>query len=344
MDGAIRVCLEREPDAFAAAAVEGRPHHTVVARDPATGRVVGMGTRAVMDVFLNGAPARVGYLSQLRVEPAYRGRRLLLARGYATLAALRSADEEPFDLTSIVADNRPALRLLGAGVPGLPTYRPLERFVTLVIPTWRIFSRRRRGPAAPGRPEHLEEIAACVSRNAARHQLARRWSAADLASPDRSPGLAAGDFRLVFQNGTLAGCAALWDQRAFKQVVVRGYSAGLGRWRPWINRGGRLVGAPLLPDPGTPLPHSYLAHVAVDGDDPDLFAALLSAVLEEAGRRRHTYVVAGFAERHPLLPVARRAGAAREYASLLHLVHGEDGVSAVSRLDGRVPHVEVALL
>src|SRR5262245_58552646 len=113
MHGSIRVSLEREPDAFAAAAVEGRPHDTAVARDPSTDRLVGMGRRAVMDVYVNGSPVRVGYLSQLRVENAYRGRPRLLARGYEVLAGRRRAGEEPFDLTSIMADNTPALRLLG---------------------------------------------------------------------------------------------------------------------------------------------------------------------------------------------------------------------------------------
>jgi len=83
MDGAIRVSLEREPNAFLAATVEGEPHATVVAREPSTGRIVGMGTRAVWNAFVNGEPCRLGYLSQLRVDRAFRGRRRLLAAGYA---------------------------------------------------------------------------------------------------------------------------------------------------------------------------------------------------------------------------------------------------------------------
>src|SRR5262245_10176171 len=307
MAGAIRVSLEREPDAFAAAAVEGRPHHTVVARDPSSGRLVGMGHRAVMDVYLNGEPARVGYLSQLRVDGAYRGRRRLLARGYDVLAARRQPDEEPFDLTSIMADNTPALRLLGAGVPGLPTYRPLERFVTLVISTWRPPRSNGGRPMEAGRPEHVEDIAACLDRNARRCQLARRWRAADLFSTERCPGLHAGDFRLAFgSGGGLVGSAALWDQSAFKQVVVRGYSRPLARGRWWINGGAWLVGAPRLPPPGCALPHAYLSHVAVDEDDVAVFERLLASVLAEARRRRYAYVVAGFAERHPFLDVVRR--------------------------------------
>jgi hypothetical protein len=243
-----------------------------------------------------------------------------------------------------MADTPPALRLLGRGVPGLPTYRLLERFVTVVIPTWHAPRRRGGAPAEVGRREHVEEIAGCLERNATRSQFARRWSPADLASSERCPGLRPEDFRLTLRNGSLLGAAALWDQSSFKQVVVRGYAPALARWRRWINRGAWLLGAPPLPDPGTALPHAYLSHVAVDGDDTALFERLLSGVLDEARRRRHSYVVAGFAERHPFLAVVRRRCRAREYASLLHVVHGEDGARAASRLDDRVPHVEVALL
>lgn len=344
MPGAIRVSLEREPDAFVAAAIEGRPHATVVARDPVTRRLAGMGSRAVMDIFVNGAPARVGYLSQLRVDRAHRGRRLLLARGYAVLAAQHALDEEPFDLTSIVADNAPAQRLLAAGVPGLPTYRPLERFVTLVIPVWRRRPGRGTRAAEEGTSEGLPSVAACLERNARRYQLARRWSATDLASPRHCPGLRARDFRVVFSGPDVMGCAALWDQTAFKQVVVRGYSPPVARWRAAINGGAWLFGAPRLPAPGTPLPHAYLSHVAVDGDDEGVFERLMGAILGDAARRGFACVIAGFAERHPLLRVARRRLGVREYPSLLQLVHRDDGRSAVARLDGRVPHVEVALL
>jgi hypothetical protein len=345
MQGNVRLSLEREPDAFVAASAEGHPHHVVVARDPAKTGLVGMGHRAVMDVFLNGAPARVGYLSQLRVDGAYRGRRRLLARGYALLASGRAPGEEPFDLTSILADNAPALRLLGAGVPGLPRYRLLARFTTVVIPTSSRRSRRRFVPVETARPEHLLEIARCLERNAKRFQLARRWSAPDLISPDRCPGLRVEDFRLAFGgDGRLLGAAALWDQSAFKQVVVRGYSPALARWRPWINRGASLVGAPRLPEAGTIVRQAFLSHVAVDGDDPGVFEGLLQGILDDARQAGLSYLVAGFAEGHTLLAVARRRSWAREQASLLHVVHAEDGASAASRLDDRVPHAEVALL
>ncbi|MFL6201221.1 MAG: GNAT family N-acetyltransferase [Thermoanaerobaculia bacterium] len=340
IDGAIRVSLEREPNAFLAAAVEGEPHHTVVAREP-SGRIVGMGRRAVWNAFVNGEPRRLGYLSQLRVDRNFRGRRRLLAAGYAALRELRGPDETPFDLTSIIADNETARRLLGGGVPGLPTYRELSAFVTLVLPAVRPSRKRGRVEIEPGRPGQMDEIAECLARNRRRYQVAPFFTAAELASPERSRGLAPHDFRLALRDGRVVGCLALWDQQGFKQVVVRGYAPRLARWRPWINRLPRALGIPRLPDPGEALPHATISHVAVDGDDPLLFQALVESAHAEACRRGHAYAVIGLAAGHPWLPWLERRFRPRRYESVLYTVDWGDGAGA---LDGRRPHVEAALL
>lgn len=340
MDGAIRVSLEREPDAFLAAAVEGEPHHTIVARDPRTGAVVGMGSRSVWNTFVNGEPRRLGYLSQLRVDRAFRGRRRLLAAGYALLRDLRGPDEAPFDLTSIIADNQIALRLLGAGVPGLPRYRELAPFVTLILPT----PRPRRPPGGirieRGTLETMKEVADCLTRNRRRYQTAPYFTAEDLLSPERSRGLAPESFHLALVEGRVAGCLAVWDQSGFKQAVVQGYAPRLARWRPWINRLAPLFGAPRLPDPGRLLAHAYLSHLAVDGDDPDLFQALIEAACADAAG--YAYLVLGLAARHPWLPWLRRRFRAREYPSVLYTVHWDE--EDKTALDDRLPHVEAALL
>lgn len=343
MDGAIRVSLEREPNAFLAAAVEGEPHHTVVAREPSTGRIVGMGTRAVWNAFVNGEPRRLGYLSQLRVDRTFRGRRRLLAAGYAALRELRAPEEAPFDVTSIIADNETARRLLGSGVPGLPRYRELSGFVTLVLPGVRTSRRPRGVQIEPGTAERIPEIAACLQRNRPRYQAAPFFTTPELLSPERSRGLAPRDFRLAVRDGRVVGCLALWDQSGFKQAVVRGYAPRLGRWRPWINRISGFLGMPHLPEPGEPLPHAYLSHLAVDDDDPGVFRALVETAHAEACARRYAYVVIGLAAGHPWLPWLQRRFRPRRYESMLYTVDWGDGAAAVE-VDGRLPHVEAALL
>ena len=81
----------------------------------------------------------------------------------------------------------------------------------------------------------------------------------------------------------VVACAALWDQRSFKQVVVRGYSPQLARWRRVINVAGPVFGVPVLPQIGSPLEFVYLSHVAVD----DEHAARAAGGLDRSGWHEH---------------------------------------------------------
>jgi hypothetical protein len=339
MAGAIRLSFERESDAFAADATEGDFHQTLIARDPG-GRIVAMGGRSIRDAWINGQPTRLGYLGQLRISPQYRGRDTVVG-GYNFLRDLHADGRTPFYLTSVMADNLPARRLLEAGVRGLPKYRPIGDWFTLAIPT------RRRHPAGidavgAGRAD-ADAIADCLARNNQRFEFAPVWNARDLQGSARTPAWCIQDVSVIRRPGRIAGCAAAWDQRSFKQVVVRGYGGPLGRWRRAINLLAPFTGWPRLPEVGRELRQAYLSAVAVDDDDPALFATLLARTLHVAATRGCDYLIAGFAADHPLLDVARRFRH-RAVRSTLYCVHWPDGQRAVDALDSRIIHVEVATL
>ena len=347
--GAVSLSLEREPDFHRAASVEGDRHDVVVAR-AGDGALVGLATRSVRTAFVNGAPARLGYLGQLRAGGIGRGNVRAIRDGFRLLRAARRPDETAFDLTSIVSDNRPARRLLEAGLDGFPTYRPLGDLLTLAL----VPRARHRAPAAgltvgPATAARLPEVAALLAAHGARRQLAPCLTAADLASAERARGLAPGDFLLVERSGRLVGCAALWDQRAFKQAVVRGYAPLLAAARPLLQVIARPLGLPRLPPVGTPLAAAFLAFLAIDPAAPRVDAeavldALLDAALAGAAARGLTALLLGLAaEGEPLLAVARRR-AHRPYRSTLYAVHLEDGAAAAAALDGRALGPEVATL
>lgn len=341
MDGLIRLSLEREPDSRIAAGIEGDTHHAVVARESATGRVVGVGSRSVRGVWFNGRPARIGYLGMLRRDPKVLGFCHLLRDGFDLLESTRAEDELPLDLTSVIADNRAARRALERGLPGLPHYKPLCEWVTLVLPT---SSRRLHDPAIRTADDtDLPAIASCLQAHGRRHQFAPVWTEQDLRCPVRSRGLNVGDFHILIEHGQVRGCAALWDQRAFKQVVVRGYAPPLARWRPLVNVGMKLTGRPLLPPVGAALNMAYLSHTAFVDDDPDTIARLIRVILPHAAARGMDHVIVGVAGDGITLPLLRRHFRPREYRAILYLV------THPSRTPGEWPdersvHVEVATL
>lgn len=345
MEGEIRISLEREPDYFGAAVVGCHAHKVIVVRDDATKRVKVMGQCSLLEAFVNGEPTRVGYLHQMRADRDFAAHGRGIVRGHQKLRELDVDDGPALYFTAIVADNRPARRFFEAGLKGMPAYRPLETFVTLALPI-----RRFRRPAPPGckiergRTETLDEVIACLARNARRYQLAPAWTREDLLSPERLRGLRPRDFHLARRGGRVIGCLALWDQRAFKQAIVCGYGRRLGRLRPVINFAAPMLGAPTLPDPGRRLQTAFVSHIAVDDDDGEVFLALLAAIRRDAVAIGLDYLLLGFAQRNPFLDLIRENYRCRHYQSVIYQVVWDDPAAPPIRLDGRCPHPEAAIL
>lgn len=350
-EGALRLTLEREPCFFHAAAVEGSPHHVFLGET--AGRPAGLFSRAVRPVWHRGRPARLGYLGQLRTSSTVTLTRRHLRRGFAACEATRTDRELPFDLTSIVADNAPARRLLERGLPGLPVYQPWTEWVTLVIPRARRSDRPGdRDGIERGTAERMPEIVRHLDAELSTRELAPRWTLADLTSPQRTRGLEPEDFLLLREpaggGSHIRACLALWDQRGFKQTVIRGYAPWLALLRPVLSPVLALSGRPRLPPRGTSLAMAFLSHEAAPMDRPELLARLVEAARRRASARGLEYLVLGLSRSDPRLPRILERFRCRVYDSVLYLVHRpEDAVRrAVERAvaSPAPPHAEVALL
>jgi hypothetical protein len=355
MDGAIRLALTREPRFALGAEVEGERHHTVLVRDPATNRLLGMGSRSVREVFHHGEPARLGYLAQLRTAPGSRHVRCI-RDAFGAIEAATRPDELPFDLTSIVADNAPARRLLERGLPGLPVYRPLAEAETLVMPTtdpvWA--RRRRRVPTVrQAGASDLERVVGFLQAQLRRHALAPRWTETDLR--ERCRDLAIEHFMLLEEQGALRGVGAVWDQRAFKQVVIAGYQPWLRRARRPLNAALHVLGQPRLPPAGASLALGYLSHFALAADDDLEGAVALFHALRGLARGRGLAQLAiTLAADHPLRAALGQRFGARPYRSILYAVRwrsrqapedaGDAGDAGDILGGGRRLYVEAAIL
>jgi hypothetical protein len=349
MPGSIALTLEREPSYFRAAAVEGPFHQVMVGRDEDTGEVVGMGTRSVRPVFLNGEVRDVGYLGQLRVlhqegKPLFVSR--ALARGFGFLKALHADGRAPLYLTSITSGNAPARRLLTAGLAGYPRYSEYAPFRTFAIALGRQLPDVH--PPAGVRvvragASYVDAIHECLERNGPRRQFAPLWRRGVLFNDRYTPDLAPEDFLLAIRRDTVVGCVACWGQGGFKQTVVRSYGGALGRYRRPLNLAARIVGWPALPEPGSAIRSCHASHVAIDDDDRAVFAALLRTLYNHAASRGFDYAMLGLSPRDPLVGIAESYRHVL-YKSDLYLVRWEDGRDEVARVDQRAAGPEAAIL
>jgi hypothetical protein len=343
MPGWVRLTLEREPDFFVAAAAMGGVSQTIVALED--DGVVGMGCRSVREVYLNGRAASLGYLSGLRLQPAFR-RGTALARGYRFLRQLHEDGRTAAYVSTIIEDNRDVMALLAGGRAGLPRYRDLGRYVTFAVAlgAWTPGRRPRRDVVvAHAAASELDAVVAFLNEHGCRRQFFPVVHRNDFNSPAWQ-GL---EPRNVLAgrraDGRIEGVAACWDQSAYKQTRVVQYRRPLATVRPILNAALRLSGFPPLPDEGALLPAVNLSLVCVRDDDPGTLAALLNAVHAEY-RGRRGWLMIGMHEQDPLCGAMRRWTSLR-YASRLYAVHWEDGRSMIDALTPeRVPYLDVATL
>lgn len=342
MPGVIQLSLQREPSFFAAAQIEGAEHHAIIAmRD---GQIAAMGSVSVRERFYNGKTMRIGYLGGLRLARSFRGRFDILRRGYQFFRTLDAKLNVPFYLTSIAADNRQAIELLEKGLPGMPTYRHIGNLSTALVPLPRSPDRNGRLEFQDGRADSRERFLQYLDTSMSQFQFAPRWTAAALHQLQNSHNLNADSFQLLLENGKLLAGASLWDQRAWKQAVVNGYSFPLALLRPVYNLFADWTNRVKLPRVGSPIPQAFVSHLCLPVDRPELLAPLLGSFTSAARAAGIELLTLGFDSRDPRLAWLCRHFHAQVYHTRIYQVSWPDAKSSFEPADDRLLYPEVALL
>jgi hypothetical protein len=342
MPGRISVSLEREPDYFAAE-LPGETKQTIVARDGE--RLACVGWCHFRRRFVNGEPCRVGYLGGLRLDASHAGRFDILRRGYAFFDELQAREPADFYFTSIAADNERARQFLERGVHGMPRYEFVGEFVTVLIPT----RCQRRVVAKCGSELGLlfagptDQLAGFVNETNRTYQFAPCWSGDELAEL-RTFGLCPSDICVLLDHERIVASAAIWDQRRFKQTIVRSYAPWLASLRPAFNLFARVARQPRLPEIGEAVAAGFGSLLATCLDSHRASIPLLEQLLHRAAERGLELLTLGFGANDPLLAIIRKSFPRREYRSAIYVVRWPDTGGAARALDGRILAPEVALL
>ena len=340
MQGAVHLSLQREPDANLAAGVEGRKHHTMLVLNSDDEQVLGIGSRSVRPLYVNGEVCSVGYLGQLRVNPGRMGIRRLVA-GYRAIGQTHNSDELAFDITSVIEDNKMAVRMLERGLRGMPHYRRLTRLTTFLIPASSRVVEIQNDVDMAG-ADDLSGIVSCLQEYLPRYQFSPYWDEQAILDESYCNNLSVNDFLIIRDGGKVSSCLAIWDQKNFKQVIINGYSRTLSIVRPLLNMLLSVLRKPRLPKAPCALNMAYLSHMAIRNDNPQEFIDLICMARQVAFKREIDYLVIGLTCTHPLHEVMSSTFPSYEYVSNLYTVHWDRSNPDV--LNGRIPHVEVAVL
>jgi hypothetical protein len=343
MRGDLTMCMDRAPDFFALARLEGERWRVGVAeRD---GEITGCVAASARMTYVDGYVTPTGYAGDLKVHPAHRGGISADALTRFTSDTLRGfGGTGLLTLVTILEGNR-AMERRAVGPRGLPH---LTRFATLEVHAIPFLWPRAQSvcgiTVCAARREDLDEMGALWHVVASGRQFAPALDAARLAAfIDAAPGLAIEDYLVARRgDGRIVGFVALWDQRLLKQLRVLGYSRRLSVARTALNGISRVAGTARLPDAGSVLPSLAALHLCVPDTAPEVLRALLlhaHAVHRGTGR---LFLTLALDRRDPLRVALRGLFAQPTCVGAYATTPG--GRWRGRRLDGRPLYFESALV
>lgn len=309
-DGSIRMRYEREPDFMDGSVVMGTSIHMAYAKDLDKNQPVGTAIRALKPCFIHQKEQVMGYLSSLRIDKSYRGSYALI-KLFQYLRRVHEQSDCKWDILMLTEGNLQAENLFLSHRAGLPKAYPLGRFFTFAIGLKRRIKieGNDRIEIRKLKKNELENWFEFLTRTAPLNRsLFPAYKTSHLGS-DKAllKGLAPDDIYIACENNQIIGTLSAWDQNAFKQYYIDGYSAAVGVLRGAINGYAWLSGKPNLPRAGQMLKSIFLATVCIEGDRKEVFDMLLRKLISDL-TNKHTYhsLTAGFHERDPLIPVVKK--------------------------------------
>ncbi|MEP6549599.1 MAG: GNAT family N-acetyltransferase [Gemmatimonadales bacterium] len=343
MKGDVVLRIDRGPDFFALNRLEGDRWRVGVAERG--GEIAGCVAVSERSVFVNGREMRAGYAGDLKVHPAHRNTSIADALSQYAEAGLTRIPATAPAMITVLAGNRSMERRL-SGPRGIPAFRRLATIRTFSVP---ILWRRRDAETSSIRVttatwSDLDELAALWSEVAPRRQLAPTLSASSMVDGIRNaPGLDISSYRLArAADGRLLGFFAVWDQRAFKQLNVVGYSRRMKVARSVFNVLAPAVGSARLPSPGSPLNCVSIAHICVPAETPEILRALAISAHNELRGRGFSFLNIGLDTRDPLCAGVR--GLFAQPTDVNAYVMTIRGGIVPEPLDVRPMHYEIALV
>lgn len=233
--------------------------------------LVGMYTCTQYPILVSGQKTDTGYLSSFRVNRAYRGKFRYIKAGYASIPDL-APSPSGYWFTCIANENKPARRLLEAGVRGLPVYKAIGDIVTIAIPRSRS---HKHGLWRPVQEAEIPQLCAFynsgISGSALAHRLTEKIVRRNM-----------GSFYVHSEDSIIKSCMAVIDQRRHKQCVAKAYKFPLNALLPLYNLYARLFKKVELPRVGDSLQQVFIGYfMCQDGTVVQLLEDALSLIPTE---------------------------------------------------------------
>ncbi len=307
MRGELVLSTQREPDFFALYKMQRATAYTYVGDDE-RGALVGMASALVRDGWLDGAPARVGYLGDLRVR-FDRGRHFGRFFGECFDALCEETKCNAY-VTSILTSNRAAMNALTKRSPRRPRqphYARLHGIDAVSVQLTRARTPSTTVKVRSARPGDVAQVVEVLSDAHRARAFGYRFDAGEFEHRlAQWPGFSLDDTLLAVDGGErILGLCTLWDPSPVKRYRVHAYGGSM----KWVKRGFNVMASlarwPKLPEPGGEFRYAYLANLWVRDEAPATFRALLEHAYARLQPKGFHFFTFQLDEADPLEPALR---------------------------------------
>ena len=342
MPGWVSMSYLREPDFFDGMAVQGEDCDVIVAEN-STGCIIASGTRCRRELYVNGTTQDIGYLCGLRSRKEGISAKTVF-HGYGKLKELhKEKGDVPFYLTTIIADNLRAKKILTSNHPPLPVYDYYGDYITAAIPLNRFCREPKSRNIRRLTNADIPQLVKFLNSEGQKKQFFPVIPKDFLNSPS-TLGLTIESFYANFADRKITGVAAIWDQSSFKQHLVCEYRKDIAAMKPIINLLLQICGFRKLPAAEKQLKELYLAFPCIRDNNSEILRNIISAMLFDLRKSKFHFLCGAFYEKDPLLN-AITSFRHFTYKSSIYLTYWEDGAAAVQKLDKtRIPYLEIGTL
>ena len=286
--GQLELLFQREPDFFKSLNCQYKYHRTVKASFD--GKLIGLVTYSSHQVFINGNPCEVGHVSNLRILPQWRNKKVV--RNGAPFLNTEVLREKNLDICYITTPvgNESAKKLNLSHKPYLPDFHDFGKIITHIIQIKR-YSNDSGLELRWGIKSEMDEIIGFINKESSNLDFAPLCDK-NRVNPSR--------FYIAKKDGDLVGAVYLWNQADFRQIIVKRY----GLWMKVFNSINNLCSAVGIckksPKIGENIPLVYTGFLSIKNADCRVFGSLLSKISNDLWKTDCAYLITGLHEQDPL--------------------------------------------
>ena len=291
--GNIELIYTRRPDAYESYRKESGEARVFLSRDGE--RAVGTCAEIVREVYIGGEERKSAYICGLKKDADYEG-----GVGFG-VRLIRDLCREDIDFyyCSVVADNDRAQKTFEKS-RRMISIRPMLTYKTYIFsPKIRIKAPRHSLNFRRAEENDRERLTDFLNTEGRRRDLFPV-----IRSLDGFCDLRAEDFYLLLDGDRIVAAAALWNQTAYKQYVVKRYRGPMKLARlanPLLS----VLGYIRLPKENAPLDFPMLSFLITQNDSEEYYRIFLHEIKREIAKKYGMFVI-GLHEGHFAFPILEK--------------------------------------